>query len=347
MCFVPLPGLSSSGDQVLGECTVPGGQCILITSLVPATWFPGCTARQVWHVSPLGSWIQAANLLADDSCPGSQEDVIGNWEPAQDLVEDAGLWGGDWSSPLPFGSGCCMPASLPLVGWREEPVHCWIALLWYLRSPLFCEQVRLSIRVFCGKVLFFSSLEIPQFGLLSHFSSLRLSTGHSGPVLTLSTDCAACISLSSPCSLVAKASVWATSPLAVAFRHVFCGFCFYFVFSFFSWLCCPLRFQNSPQTHLWEGFLLFGNFSSFTTLSPEWVSVPKSFVSFCLLYFVLPSFEQDGLPFWVPGVLRQRSEVVLWKLLSIQMIFWWILGGESGLSNLSLCHHGPPQDIIS
>ena len=57
------------------------------------------------------------------------------------------------------------------------------------------------------------------------------------------------------------------------------------------------------------------------TLSPESVSVPKSFVSFCLLYFVLPPFEQDGPPFWVPGVLRQRSEVVLWKLLSIQMIF--------------------------
>ena len=30
--FVPFPGLISSGDQVLGECTVPGGSCILITS---------------------------------------------------------------------------------------------------------------------------------------------------------------------------------------------------------------------------------------------------------------------------------------------------------------------------
>ena len=47
---------------------------------------------------------------------------------------------------------------------------------------------------------------------------------------------------------------------------------------------------------------------------------------FCLLYFVLPPFGENGLPFWVPGVLRQHSEVVLWKLLSIQMIFWWIVG---------------------
>ena len=33
-------------------------------------------------------------------------------------------------------------------------------------------------------------------------------------------------------------------------------------------------------------------------------------------------FEENGLPFWVPGVLCQCSEVVSWKLLSIQMIFW-------------------------
>ena len=31
------PHLSSSGDQVLGEHTVPGGPCVLITSLIPAT----------------------------------------------------------------------------------------------------------------------------------------------------------------------------------------------------------------------------------------------------------------------------------------------------------------------
>ena len=35
---------------------------------------------------------------------------------------------------------------------------------------------------------FFPSLAIPQFGLLSHVSSLRLSSGHSGLVLTLRTD---------------------------------------------------------------------------------------------------------------------------------------------------------------
>ena len=98
--FVPFPGPSSSGDQVLGECSVPGGLCILITSLVPATQFPGCSARapsQVCRVSVLGSWSLAATLLADVIHPGSQEDLLGNWEPAHSLVEDA-VSGAEFSS---------------------------------------------------------------------------------------------------------------------------------------------------------------------------------------------------------------------------------------------------------
>ena len=56
--FVPLPGPSSSVNPVLGEHTVPVGLCILITSQVLATQFPGCTMRapsQVRRVSPLWS----------------------------------------------------------------------------------------------------------------------------------------------------------------------------------------------------------------------------------------------------------------------------------------------------
>ena len=100
----------------------------------------------------------------------------------------------------------------------EGPIHSRLALLWYSLYPLF-------FRAFCREVLslylllFFSSLEIPQFGLLSHVCSLRLSSGHSGPVLT---------SLFIPCSWVAYASIWATSPLAVAVRCLFCVFFFFF-----------------------------------------------------------------------------------------------------------------------
>ena len=58
---VPFPGLSSSGNQVLGQCTVPGGPCILITSLVLAAPFPGGTPwapSQACCVSPLESYLR-------------------------------------------------------------------------------------------------------------------------------------------------------------------------------------------------------------------------------------------------------------------------------------------------
>ena len=64
----------------------------LITSSVPAAQFPECTARppsKVCHVSPLGSWSLTAILLADVNLPGSQEDLVSNWESAHSLVEDA------------------------------------------------------------------------------------------------------------------------------------------------------------------------------------------------------------------------------------------------------------------
>ena len=53
---------------------------------------------------------------------------------------------------------------------------------------------------------------------------------------------------------------------------------------FFSGLCCSLRFQNSPQTHLWKSSLEFGNFSSFMSPSPGWVFLPASFVSLFVSY---------------------------------------------------------------
>ena len=154
------------------------------------------------------------------------------------------------SLPL-SGSGCRLPAFLPPAG--DGPVRSRLALLWYSFSPLFCEWVWqcLRLELFAGKfslsflffIFLFLSLAIPQFGLLSHISSLRLPSGHSGPDLTLSN--AARASLSSPHLLVADASIWATSTLGVVVRCVICGF---YLFIFSSQLCFPLKFQNSPQT---------------------------------------------------------------------------------------------------
>ena len=88
--------------------------------------------------------------------------------------------------------------------------------------------------------------------------------------------------------------------------------------------------------------------SPLSRLPPHAGSRSLTLLSLYLLYFVLPPFKENRLPFWVPGVLHQRSEVVLWKLLSIQVIFWWICGGERGLPILFLCHLGtaPSQGLL-
>ena len=112
---------------------------------------------------------------------------------------------------LPLSSfGCCLPAFLPPA--EDGPVRSWLALLWYSFSPLFCEWVWqcLRLELFAGKfslsflffIFLFLSLAIPQFGLLSHISSLRLPSGHSGPDLTLSNAAHA--------SLLAPACWWQT-----------------------------------------------------------------------------------------------------------------------------------------
>ena len=68
---------------------------------------------------------------------------------------------------------------------------------------------------------------IPQFKLLSHVSSFRLPSGHSGQVLILSY--ATCSSPFSPHLLVADATVWGNFLLGVAFRHAICGFYLFFL----------------------------------------------------------------------------------------------------------------------
>ena len=97
---------------------------------------------------------------------------------------------------------------------------------------------------------------------------------------------------------------------------------------FSSLLCCPLCFQGSPQIQQRECFLVFGNFSVFKTPFPGQDSLPGTELPpyllclfFCLLYFFLPVFEDNDLLFWVPDVLCQHSEVVLWNLLSVEMFF--------------------------
>ena len=139
------------------------------------------------------------------------------------------LWGRVY--PFPLSPPPCL---LPLAG--DGPVCRRLALLWNCSVlPLFCEQPAVCL----GELIFSLSLAIPQFKLLSHISSLRLPSGHSGPVLTLSN--ATRSSPFSPHLLVADVSVWGTFLLGVAFRHVICGF-----YLFFLPVRLPSKIQKLP-----------------------------------------------------------------------------------------------------
>ena len=123
------------------------------------------------------------------------------------------LWGQICPFPLP-------PASCLWRGWAGQLQAS--SSLEFL-SPF---VLRMAGSVF-GRLIFSLSLAIPQFKLLSHESSLRLPSGHSGPALTLSN--AACSSPFRPHLLVVDAGIWGTFLLGVAFRHVICGFYLFFL----------------------------------------------------------------------------------------------------------------------
>ena len=128
--------------------------------------------------------------------------------------------------PLAFKlwlSLACFSAS----GSGEGPARSRLALLWCLLNPLLVLGPGCELEPFVGKFsLSFFSLVIPQFGLLSHVSSFRLSSGRSGLVLTLSPCPHA--SLFSPRLVVAGTSVWATSLLGVRLDAYSVGFFFFF-----------------------------------------------------------------------------------------------------------------------
>ena len=224
---MPFPSPSSSGDQVLAEHALPRWAVHPITSPIPPPRFPGCKqkCRLTYAVWSSGSWPLAVTLLAYVNRPGSQEDLVSNWEPARSLVEDPSP-GAEIAPRLPALAVTRPPLCLQLA--RDGPAHSRLALLWYSISPLFCEQACqcLRLELFTGKFSLSLLLFFP-LSLLSHslgfylVSSLRLPLGYSSPFLILSN--AAYASLFRPRLLVAVASIWATSPLKAANRCIICG----------------------------------------------------------------------------------------------------------------------------
>ena len=113
-------------------------------------------------------------LLADVNHPGSQKDMVSNWQPTPSLVEVA--VSGAEIAPAP-----CLPTlavtHLPLCPQRGRALSgSGLALFWYSlgHNPLFSECTRGHHEVLApshGRVLFsFVFLTIPQFALLYYIS---------------------------------------------------------------------------------------------------------------------------------------------------------------------------------
>ena len=195
---------------------------------------------------------------------------------------------------MQFGRGCHLwgqvcpfphpPASCLQRGWASPPPV--ISSLEFL-SPFVLRMA--------GRLIFSLSLAVPQFKLESHVSSLRLPSGHSGPVLTLSN--ATRSSPFCPDLLVADAGVWGTFLLGVAFRHVICGFYF-----FPLPVRLPFEIRKLPPDPPVRGFPGVWKLPPLRLPSRDG-SPSLALWSLYLLYFVPPPFEDNGLLFWAPDVL--------------------------------------------
>ena len=117
---------------------------------------------------------------------------------------------------------CCYDSSvgsgLYSAGWIS---FCICSICCSVSGPGCASEPFLGKALSLSLFLFSSSPAIPQFQLLSLLSSFRLSSGHSGLVLTPSTDYASHTSLSNPHMVVADTSIWVTSLLAVTVRLIF------------------------------------------------------------------------------------------------------------------------------
>ena len=133
------------------------------------------------------------------------------------------LWGRDCPLPALAALTCLSPAG-------DGPVCSQLALL----SSFFCEPAWLCLMAFRGIV-------IPQSELLSQVSSLRLPLGHSVRVLILSN--------AAHTSLPALASGRCGHLRCFSTGNYHSAHNLWVLIMFFSsQLCCPLRFQGSPQT---------------------------------------------------------------------------------------------------
>ena len=167
--------------------------------------------------------------------------MVSNWEPANSLVETA-ISGAEIAPRLPALAVARLPLCLRQ---GEGLVHSWLALLRYSLSPLPSEQARLCLIAFRMRVL---SLSLWLSHSLGSYFTLAPSDCPNGiQAQSYYPKCAARVFLFSPCSLLADASIWATSPLGLAVRRIICGF-------FFPPVMLPSEIPKLPTDWLVRGF---------------------------------------------------------------------------------------------
>ena len=138
----------------------------------------------------------------------------------------------------------------------------------------------------------------------------------------------------------------ASALLSTGSYHWGCNLWVLIIYLFFLWAMLPSvvpRLATDLPVRVFPGVWkpLFCK-----TPFPGRISIPTSFVFLFYFIFFLPPFENNGLFFWVPDIFCLHSEVVLWHLLSVQMFFWWICWGESGLLVLFLHHPATAPKLL-
>ena len=179
---------------------------------------PGCLVSQVRHKGtvPGALCVSSGKLISGCDTPGRCDlsripERCGLWLAACSVWWEMWSWGRDCSGPLPSASGCRTPASLP-PGREDRKWQKACSPLVFPRAQA-CQVSLCQLEPSCrkGSVFFFVYLAVLWLGLLCPFSPLRLSSGHSSPVLIIRTNDAAHTSTPSPYLLHADTITWAVS----------------------------------------------------------------------------------------------------------------------------------------
>ena len=161
-------------------------------------------------------------------------------------------------------------------------------------------------------------IAIPQ---LAQVSSLWVHSGHSG--LILKRQCSPHLPAQPPLANGRCRHLRCFSTGGVTVGLV--GFNYLFIFpSCYVALCASkARHRLGSESVSWclETSLLKIPFLGWASLPGMELPPHLLCLSIDLLYFFLSVFEDNGLLFWLPDVLCQPTEVVLWSLLGVEMFF--------------------------